>query len=241
MLQQTIAKLDFRPYFRKMRILGLLLCLNLLSIFNAKAQSPQGWLIYFGNSQIKDSKFSIHHEVQLRDYKLLGDHNQTLIRVGGQYQFKPYFQATIGYGFIHSEAEGSPNRPFAENRIYQEGVFSHNVKQSKWRHRLRLEERFIENQDFRGRFRYCLFADVPLNSKQFDKDGVYLSFYNEVFLNISDEQTIKTFDRNRAYAGVGYKLVENLGIQLGYMRQHVGKNTGTNHILVSFHHKMKWN
>lgn len=223
-----------------MRILTLILFYTFLSYTNSQGQSLQGWLIYFGNSQIKDSKFSIHHELQLRDYKLLGDHNQTLVRVAGQYQFKSYFQGTLGYGFIHSEAEGTPNNPFTEHRIYQEGVFSHNVLRFKFRHRMRLEERFIENQDFRGRLRYCLFADIPLNSKMFDENGIYLSLYDEVFLNISNKEVIKTFDRNRAYAGFGYKVQKNLGLQLGYMRQNVGKNMGTNHALLSFHHKMNW-
>ena len=196
--------------------------------------------MYFGNTQIKESKFSIHHELQLRDYKIIGDHNQTLIRVGGQYQFKPYFQATLGYGYIHTELEGTPNNPFSEHRIYQEGIFSHGVLSFKLRHRVRLEERLIENQDFRGRIRYCLFADIPLNAKQFDKNGVYLAVYDEVFLNISNNESIKAFDRNRAYAGLGYKLKQNLGLQLGYMRQHVGSNSGSNHLMLSMHQKMNW-
>ena len=196
--------------------------------------------MYFGNTQIKESKFSIHHELQLRDYKIIGDHNQTLFRAGGQYRFKPYFQATLGYGYIHTELEGTPNNPFSEHRIYQEGIFSHGVLSFKLRHRVRLEERFIENQDFRGRIRYCLFADIPLNAKQFDKNGVYLAVYDEVFLNISNNESIKAFDRNRAYAGLGYKLKHNLGLQLVYMRQHVGSNSGTNHLMLSLHHKMKW-
>ncbi|MGN0004224.1 MAG: DUF2490 domain-containing protein [Sphingobacterium composti] len=220
-----------------MRALFLLFTLSIC--ISSQAQSLNGWLIYFGNTQIKDSKFSLHHELQLRDYKIIGDHNQSLIRVGGQYQFKPYFQATLGYGFIHTEAEGTPNNPFAEHRIYQEGMFSHGILNSKLRHRIRLEERFIENQDFRGRFRYCLFADIPLNAKKFDKNGLYLALYDEIFLNISDEESIKAFDRNRAYSGLGYKLQQNLGLQLGYMRQHVGSNAGTNHLMLSVHHKMK--
>lgn len=223
-----------------MRKLILILLLNLFLINLTNAQSLQGWLIYFGNTQIKETKFSIHHELQLRDYTLFGDHNQTLIRVGGQYQFNSFLQGTMGYGFIHSEAEGTPNNPFAEHRIYQEAVLSHGLKSSKIRHRFRLEERFIENQDFRGRFRYCLFADIALSKKEFDKNGMYLSLYDEVFLNISDQKALKTFDRNRAYAGLGYKLQKNLGAQLGYMRQNVGSNKGTNHLLLSLHHKMIW-
>ena len=212
----------------------------LSSINSALAQEPQGWLIYFGTSQIGDSKFSIHHELQLRDHKIIGDHNQTLIRVGGQYQFRPYFQGTLGYGFIHTESEGLPNNPFTEHRIYQEGTFSHGLSLIKFRHRLRLEERFIEGKDFRGRFRYCLFADVPFTDKGLSKNGIYGAFYDELFLNISDDKSLDAFDRNRLYGGVGFKFTNNLGVQLGYMRQKVNNINSTNHVLLSLHHKMKW-
>jgi len=206
----------------------------------AQTQQPQAWLIYFGHTKIKDSKWGIHHELQLRDYQIIGDHNQTLARVGAQYQFKPYLQGTLGYGFVYTEAMGAPNNPFNEHRIYQEIMASHGIKTAKLRHRFRLEERFIENQDFRGRFRYNLFVDVPLTKYGFSAKGSYLAFYDEVFINLSDNSNIKAFDRNRAYAGLGYKVKNNLGIQLGYMRQHVGTAKGTNHILLSTHHQIHW-
>lgn len=204
------------------------------------AQQPQSWLIYFGQSKFKDSKFSIHHEAQFRDHTLFGDHNQSLFRVGGQYQFKPYLQGTMGYGFIYSEQPGSPNLPSHEHRIYQEALFSHGLKRSKIKHRLRLEERFIERQDFRGRFRYNIFIDIPLTRRDFTAGGVYLAFYDEIFLNIDDSKDIETFDRNRLYGGLGYKVKDNLGLQLGYMMQHVEKNKGTNHLLLSVHHTINW-
>ncbi len=207
---------------------------------SAVAQSPGGWLIYFGNSVLKDSSWSIHHELQLRDHQLIGDHNQTLARVGLQYKIKPYLQATMGYGFIHTESEGSPSRPFQEHRIYQEAMLSHSVSKAKLRHRFRLEERFIENQDFRGRVRYCLFVDVPFTRKGMKRGGTYLASYNELFINVSDKENIKLFDRNRLYAGLGWKVYDQVGLQLGYMRQHIGKQVGGNHLLASIHHTMKW-
>lgn len=204
------------------------------------AQQPQSWLIYFGQSKFKDSKFSLHHEVQFRDHTLVGDHNQSLFRVGGQYLFKPYLQGTMGYGFIYSEQPGSPNLPTNEHRIYQEALFSHPLKRARIKHRLRLEERFIEGRDFMGRFRYSLFVDVPLTKRDFNAGGAYLALYNEVFLNIDDSQDIKTFDRNRMYGGVGYKLTDRLGLQLGYMMQHVSRNKATDHLLLSVHHTINW-
>ena len=202
-------------------------------------QQAKGWLIYFGQTQIKDSPFSIHHEVQLRDHQMIGDFHQGLVRVGGQYRFNPHLQGTLGYGFIHTEQAGSPNLPIQEHRIYQELMVSTPIKSTSLRHRIRLEERFIENADFNGRFRYCLFADIPLTEKKFKQGGMYLAFYDEVFLNAVKPAEVDVFDRNRLYGGFGVKAKDNLGIQLGYMLQHIGPAKPGHHILLSFHHSMR--
>lgn len=203
-------------------------------------KDPQGWLMYFGQTKIKTSKFAIHHELQLRDHQLLGDHNQTLLRVGLQYQVKPYLTTTVGYGFIYNEQSGSPNNPFHENRIYQEALFSHKLQRTGMRHRIRLEERFVEGKDFSGRFRYCIFADIPFTQHGLGAKGWYAALYNEIFLNLSDDDGMDFFDRNRAYLGAGYKVSDALGIQIGYMYQNVGTTSGTSHAMLSVHHQIKW-
>ncbi|WP_437921133.1 DUF2490 domain-containing protein [Sphingobacterium sp. LRF_L2] len=202
-----------------------------------EAQHLQGWGIYFGNTAFRNSKLSIHHELQLRDYQIVGDHQQTLMRLGLQYQASSAVSLTLGYGYIYTEAEGTPNLPFSENRIYQEASIRQNWNIVRIRHRFRTEERFLKDT-FRGRGRYCLFIDVPINGNQMNKGSLYTAFYNEVFLNVFAENTT-TFDRNRLYGGFGYKLYDNLGLQLGYMRQHVGTTKGTNHALLSLHHQIK--
>ncbi|KGE15166.1 hypothetical protein DI53_1084 [Sphingobacterium deserti] len=201
------------------------------------AQSLQGWGIYFGNTAIPNSKFSIHHELQLRDYKMLGDHQQTLLRFGLQYRANKAINVTMGYAYVYTENEGSPNLPFSENRIYQEALIQHNWDILRFRHRVRTEERFMRSS-LRGRARYCLFLDVPLTQSKMMKGGTYLALYNEVFVNVFAGGA-DAFDRNRLYGGLGYKLLDNLGIQLGYMRQHIGNNAGTNNLLLSLHHQLK--
>lgn len=219
----------------------LIFCLS-LTIGFAYAQQPKSWLIYFGQTNFLENKLSIHHEFQYRDHKIAGDVNQVLIRVGLRYRFTDYFSAMGGYGFIHTESEGVPDNPFMENRIFQQAMFYHKFfSQGRIRHRFRLEQRFIEDRDYSNRARYCLFADIPFTEKGMGKDGWYAALYDEVFLNLADNETMRPFDRNRAYVGVGYKLKESLGVQVGYMRQHIGKNSGTNHGLISVHHQMKWN
>ncbi|MFZ4262409.1 DUF2490 domain-containing protein [Sphingobacterium sp. HJSM2_6] len=219
----------------------LLLISTFLFLVNSSfGQSTKGWLIYFGQSNFKNSKFNLHHELQIRDHQVIGDHQQTLGRIAGQYKWKPYFQVSLGYAYGYSEAEGEPNLPFSEHRIYQEGLFSHKVSKLGLRHRIRVEERFVEGQEFQSRFRYCLFLDIPLTNKEMNKGGVYLAFYDELFLNIDNPMTESLFDRNRAYAGLGFKAKDQLGLQLGYMMQHVGKSKLGNHLLLSIHQQINW-
>lgn len=213
------------------------------------AQSPKGWLIYFGNTQLGDSKFALHHELQLRDHQFIGDHNQTLLRFGLQYNMSKKVALTAGYAYVHNEKMGSPNEPFSENRIYQEALIKHQISILQLRHRFRLEERFVENRQFSGRARYSLFLDIPLTPKKMAAGGVYAALYNELFINAiyGGEQLIGVpsspsdtgFDRNRLYSGVGYKLRDNLGVQIGYMRQNVKGQSGTNQVLLSLHHNFK--
>ncbi|WP_149524507.1 DUF2490 domain-containing protein [Sphingobacterium hotanense] len=219
----------------------LFLVLAITGIGFSYAQQLESALLYYGQTKFDNSRFGIYHEAQLRDFQFGGDHNQTLIRVGGRYQIKPFLTAIFGYGFIYSELKGDPNAPFNEHRIFQDFVLTHVLKSTRIRHRLRLEERFIEDRDVYGRARYCLFADIPLSEKNFNAGGTYLALYEEAFINVLQPSTQKTFDRNRIYAGVGYKVKDNLGIQLGSMLQHVGSNKGTFQMQLSFHHVVNVN
>ncbi|SMG47792.1 DUF2490 domain-containing protein [Sphingobacterium psychroaquaticum] len=223
-----------------MLIRQILLLVFFLLMFSALyGQSLQGWLIYFGNTQLGSSRFSIHHEVQLRDYEVIGDHQQSLFRTGLQYKLSSAANVTMGYAGVYTELEGAPNKPYWENRIYQEAIIRQHIANVRLRHRFRFEERFVQGQDFRTRARYCLFLDIPIHDKTMMKGAFYGALYEEIFIQ-PFHKNLSTFDRNRLYGGVGYKVSDNLGVQLGYMMQHVGKNKGTNHVLLSFHHQLRY-
>ena len=81
-------------------------------------------------------------------------------------------------------------------------------------HRYRFEQRFVED-DFKLRLRYFLGVNIPLQYREDGKNPLYLSMYNEVFLNTESS----VFDRNRVYGGLGYKFSKNLRLELGYMNQ----------------------
>ncbi len=109
------------------------------------------------------------------------------------------------------------------------------------KHRFRYEQRFVGNQDFRTRYRYNLFVNVPLNKSSFEKNTIYLAFYNELFINgqreIGDGNTVEIFDRNRFYSALGYVIKKGLNVQLGVMQQSTN-NWTKSQIQLSIHHKI---
>ncbi len=183
------------------------------------------WYMYFFNTTFNESKFGIQGDVQYRNWNLGGDLEQLLLR--GGFTFQPQNingRFTTGYAHITSGAFGDSKETSTENRIYQEALLPHKLSDRfLLTHRFRYEQRWVETQDFRTRFRYNLFLNIPLNQKTLDQNAFYLSFYNEIFINgereIGDGRTVELFDRNRFYSGLGYGLTDALRLQLGYMQQ----------------------
>ena len=127
-----------------------------------------------------------------------------------------------------------------ENRIYQEALLPHRVSNRlRLNHRFRYEQRWVENQDFRTRYRYNLFVNVLLNADDFGKGTYYVAFYNELFINgqrgIGDGRSVELFDRNRTYGGLGYGITDGLRVQLGVMHQ-LTDVWGKDQLQVSLHH-----
>jgi len=194
----------------------LLIILFLINIFSVKSQENNvgNWLIYFGNKDL-NSKLNWHHEIQYRNYNLLGELEQLLIRTGLGYNVNEYNNILLGYGFIDSRNiffETNEIIKVNENRIYQQFISKHAIGKIKVQHRYRFEQRFIED-DFKLRYRYFLSLNLPLLK---GNEKYYISAYNEIFINSNE---VNTFDRNRIYGGLGYKLNSNIKLEMGYMNQ----------------------
>ena len=58
----------------------------------------------------------------------------------------------------------------------------------------------------------------------------YLSSYNEIFLNSKDP----VFDRNRLYAGIGFKLNNLARFEVGYMNQFLSNGNRDQINLITF-------
>tara|TARA_B100000524_G_scaffold5523_1_gene3694 strand:- start:26319 stop:27017 length:699 start_codon:yes stop_codon:yes gene_type:complete len=214
------------------------------NISNAQEKNDQlgAWYMYFYNTNFKESPWGIQGDLQYRNWNLGGDLEQLLIRSGVTYKPKnTQVKFTLGYGNITTGVNGSSDETSGEHRIYQEALYPVKFGSRIYtNHRFRYEQRFVENQDLRTRYRYNLFINVPLNKKTLEKKAIYLALYNEIFINgqrnIGNNNSVEIFDRNRAYAALGYVIRNGFRVQFGIMNQ-TTDNQGKNQFQLSLHHK----
>ena len=226
---------------RKIRTF-LLVSFVSMNIFSAKSQvideSQMGaWYMYFFNTSHEKSKIGFQGDVQYRNWNIAGDLEQLLLR--GGITFKPEkanIKFTLGYGNITTGAFGEDNSTINESRIYQEALFPTKIGERFYlNHRLRYEQRFIEEQSLRTRYRYNLFVNVALNQKEMKEKTIYLALYDEIFINGTGMPGQSIFDRNRAYIALGYVLKKGMKFQLGIMNQ-TTNTVNKNQLQLSFHH-----
>ncbi len=199
------------------------------------------WYMYFFNTSFKESAWGLQGDIQFRNWNIAGDLEQLLLRGGLTYRPQnANILFTAGYGHITTGAFGSDKSTTMESRIYQEALFPVQFGNRFYtNHRFRFEQRFVEDQDFRTRFRYNLFLNIPLTKPGMEVKTLYLALYNELFINgqrdIGDGRQVELFDRNRAYAALGYILTRGLKVQLGIMNQ-TTDNWSKNQMQASAHH-----
>lgn len=199
------------------------------------------WYMYFFNERFGDSQLGIQGDYQFRFWDVTSDLEQILLRTGFTYTPKNEdVLFTLGYANITTGEFGESTETINENRIYQEALFGQQIgERFLLTHRLRYEQRWVDDQDLRTRYRYNLFLNVPLNNTKMGKGTIHLALYNEIFLNgqtdIGDGRKVQFFDRNRTYLGLGYGFSDKLRMQLGWMKQ-TTVNWSKGQAQVSLHH-----
>lgn len=188
--------------------------------------------MYFGNQKI-NKKWSFHNELQYRNYNFVGDLEQLLIRTGIGYDLSDNNNnILLGYAFVHSEKyiTGTDiKNNTTEHRIFQQFISKQEFGRMKIQHRYRFEQRFIDS-NFKMRFRYFLSLNVPVNKTVMEKNAVYVSAYNEIFINTKRTQ----YDRNRIYGGVGYCFNKNFKMEVGLMSQIIENSSRTQFQIMIF-------
>jgi hypothetical protein len=210
----------------KLAALAACICTSLPVAAQVDEDQAGAWYMYFFDASGGGRPWGFQGDIQYRNWDLGGDLEQLLLRGGVTYRPKTAdVLFTLGYANITSGAFGPSSSTTGEDRIYQEVALPQKVgSRVHLRHRFRFEQRWVDNQDFRTRFRYALFMNIPLNQPDFRKGAVYLSLYNEIFINgqrdIGAGREVEIFDRNRLYAAIGYSITDKLRLQGGYMHQY---------------------
>ena len=198
-----------------MLLITILLLYSLLA--SAQKSDVGNWFIYFGNQQI-NKRWNWWNEVQYRNFNFAGDLEQLLLRTGIGYNLtENNNNILLGYGYILSNpyVTGTNDKTTTtENRIYEQFITRQNFGRVFIQHRYRLEERFLSS-GYKMRFRYFLSFNVPINKPLIEKGSLYLSAYNEIFLNFKSP----VFDRDRLYGALGFAINKYLRIETGIMYQ----------------------
>jgi hypothetical protein len=199
------------------------------------------WYMYFWNTTFSDSKWGLQGDAQHRNWNMIGDLEQLLLRGGLTYQpNNTRAILTLGYANITTGTFGDSKDTRLENRIYQEALLPQKIGERVYlRHRFRFEQRFVEDQNTRTRWRYAIFLSIPLNQADMGKGAIYIAFYNELFVNgqrdIGNGRSVEIYDRNRAYGALGYSLSNKLKVQFGFMQQN-SDSIGKGQMQLSLHH-----
>jgi hypothetical protein len=199
------------------------------------------WYMYFFDYKAGESKFGVQGDIQFRNWDLGSDLEQLLLRGGLTYRPDgTKAKLTLGYGNITTGMRGESTLTTSESRIYQEALLPQKVgSRLSLTHRFRYEQRCVDGQDFRTRYRYNLFLTLPITSKDVEKGTLYASMYNELFINgqkeVGPTSAVSIFDRNRLYAAMGYAVSDKLKVQLGMMRQTLNA-ASKSQLQLSLHH-----
>jgi hypothetical protein len=122
------------------------------------------------------------------------------------------------------------NNPFQlyefvnENRLFQQILYGSDFTFGRITHRLRFEERFIEErasgrtQPMATRLRYQIGLFMPLQGRELTAGEFFLNAYNEFYFSTTGTRNAFYSD-NWAYAGIGYQTADWGRVEVGPLSQ----------------------
>ncbi len=210
------------------------------------AQSPRqyttnynGWFVYTGNHKLSD-KWGLHLEAQWRRYNIILDNQQLLLRAGVNYYFNSQVSVTAGYCYAITYPYGlfAAKSMFPENRAWEQLQIKNNVGAVEVINRFRLEQRFINtpvqengvyepgDAVYTNRVRMLNRFSIPFKGKTIEDKSLYLSAFDEVYINYGEHVTLNILDQNRACLALGYKIPKAGRLEIGYLNQLIFRGDG---------------
>lgn len=208
----------------------LLILLFIINSTWAKNVDSQGAVTFFSLSKKFATYSSLnfyHYDIYSFERKEVGKRKfpagliQTYFQTSYTYQYLPHLGLTVGH--IYQRSNPFMDEYQNEHRIFQQVTFAVNHRHFTSSHRLRFEERFIDDReedkiDFRTRLRYQIGAKVPLRGLIIDPGEYYINAYNEFYFSTTGERNA-FFSDDWAYLGLGKKTKNWGSFEIGPLVQ----------------------
>ena len=226
-------------------VVVLAMLIGMATIGSAQSITPRSttdyrtWMGYNGDHRIKDTRFSVLLEAQLRVFELDNRSGQYIVRTGLLYDVNKWLRVSAGYAYQHSYP-GLNQTAFPEHRVWQGVQTKNKIGHVQLLQRVRLEQRWIGtgipgiDYQYHNRVRYAVRATIPLSHEADYK--YYVKLQNEVFFNFG-KGTRNVYDQNRGGVVFGYRVGAIGDIETGYLLQALNSPSG----VISYHHILSIN
>ena len=198
-----------------------------------------GSLASFNSFKINE-KWSVHFDSQLRSTDDMEYLQSILLRPGVNYRLNKKVTLSGGLAYIPNRRTINNITGFVpEKLLWQQLSYAYKIHSILVNNRFRFEERslpiatvnnnnlkvYSHNSNFR--LRYLIRNLIPFKKELIFNKGLFMAIQNEVFINTGKKSSGngKTFDQNRAYGGLGYRVTDKLDIEAGYMNQYASTKT----------------
>lgn len=193
-----------------------------------------GWYNYFGTFKLSN-KLGLHTEYQWRRDHLILNWQQSLLRIGINYNLTPRIMFRVGYAWVETFPYGeyslnSFGKDFTEHRLFEMTQLNHREGRVDFTHRFMLEQRFVDTyssvNEFKedkfsllNRARYMVKLQMPFINKEIKYQSPYLAVYDELFIGFGENVNMNIFDQNRLGILIGYQFNKLFKIEAGYLNQ----------------------
>lgn len=185
------------------------------------------WISYYNNINI-NKRWSVNTDIQARTRDWVSQFSQGLVRSGLSYRFNKNFSLTAGFAWFKN-AEYVEEDLFLKNefRPWQELSLQQNIDKSKFNHRLRFEQRFLQQlrdgekshvYERVSRLRYKLDWQYQLIN------DINLIIANEVMVHPGYVNDKRFFDQNRSSAAINWKVSQPVTLQWQYMKTYQSRS-----------------
>jgi hypothetical protein len=156
-----------------------------------------------------------------------------LLRLGAATWINGKYPIAYGYAHLWLAPEAGNKTWSDENRIYQQWSATHGEGVVAVLHRIRTEQRWKDiivddqktgDKQFSFRLRYLASFDAKIFK---NKKLPSLVLSDEILVQFGKDIVFNTFDQNRLFIGLKFKIKPSLSCDIGYMKVLQQKSTGS--------------